>query len=111
VSAHLGATYVLSGAYVAEAGKIMVTAELSEARNNHVVWTDRLNGEIGDLLRPESELADRIAQAVHLSVLDAEVEHILTQPLPTRELLAAAWQHQVDAPLQQGGVSSDAQNP
>ena len=85
VSAHLGATYVLSGAYVAEAGKIMVTAELSEARNNQVVWTDRLNGEIGDLLRPESELADRIAQAVHLSVLDAEVEHILTQPLPTLE--------------------------
>jgi adenylate cyclase len=85
VSAHLGATYVLSGAYVADAGKIMVSAELSEARNNQVVWTDRLNGEIGDLLRPESELADRIAQAVHLSVLDAEVEHILTQPLPTLE--------------------------
>ena len=85
VSAHLGATYVLSGAYVADAGKIMVTVELSEARNNQVVWTERLNGEIGDLLKPESELADRIAQAVHLSVLDAEVEHILTQPLPTFE--------------------------
>jgi adenylate cyclase len=85
VSAHLGATYVLSGAYVADAGKIMVTAELSEARNNQVVWSDRLNGEIGDLLKPESELAERIAQAVHLSVFDAEVEHILTQPLPTLE--------------------------
>ncbi len=85
VSAHLGATYVLSGAYVANAGKIMVTAELSAARNNQVVWTDRLNGEIGDLLRPESELADRIAQAVHFAVFDAEVEHILTQPLPTLE--------------------------
>ncbi len=85
VSAHLGATYVLSGAYVADAGKLMVTAELSEARNNQVVWTDRLNGDIGDLLRPESELAERIAQAVHLSVFDAEVEHILTQPLPTLE--------------------------
>jgi TolB-like protein len=85
VSAHLGATYVLSGAYVANAGQIMVTAELSEARNNQVVWTDRLNGEIGDLLMPESELADRIAKAVHFAVLDAEVEHILTQPLPTLE--------------------------
>lgn len=85
VSAHLGATYVLSGAYVADAGKIMVTAELSEARNNQVVWTGRLNGEIDDLLRPESELADSIAQAAHMSVLDAEVEHILTQPLPTLE--------------------------
>jgi class 3 adenylate cyclase/TolB-like protein len=85
VSAHLGATYVLSGAYVADEGKLLVTAELSEARNKQVVWTDRLNGEVGDLLRPESELANRIAQTVHLSVLDAEVEHILTQPLPTLE--------------------------
>src|SRR5712671_336375 len=85
VSAHLGATYVLSGAYVANAGQIMVTAELSEVRNNQVVWTDRLSGEIGDLLRPESELADAIAKAVHFAILDAEVEHILTQPLPTLE--------------------------
>lgn len=85
VSAHLGATYVLSGAYVADADKIMVTAELSEVRSNQVVWTDRLNADIGDLLKPESELADRIARAVNLSVLDAEVEHILTQPLPTLE--------------------------
>jgi class 3 adenylate cyclase/TolB-like protein len=85
VSAHLGATYVLSGAYVVNAGQIMVTAELSAARNGQVVWTDRLSGEIDDLLRPESELADRIARAVHFAVFDAEVEHILTQPLPTLE--------------------------
>jgi len=85
LSAHLGATYVLSGAYVANAGQIMVTAELSEVRNNQVVWTARLSGEIGDLLRPESELADAIAKAVHFAILDAEVEHILTQPLPTLE--------------------------
>lgn len=85
VSAHLGATYVLGGAYVVSAGQIMVTAELSEARNKQVVWTDQLNGEIGDLLRPESELADRVAKGVHFAILDAEVEHILTQPLPTLE--------------------------
>jgi adenylate cyclase len=85
VSAHLGANYILSGAYVPNAGQILITAELSAARNNQVVWTDRLSGEIGDLLQPESELADRIAQAVHVSIFDAEVEHILTQPLPTLE--------------------------
>jgi class 3 adenylate cyclase/TolB-like protein len=85
VSAHLGATYVLSGGYVVNESKILVTAELSESRTDQVVWTDRLSGEIGDLLKPESELAHRIAQAVHVSVFDTEVEHILTQPLPTLE--------------------------
>jgi adenylate cyclase len=83
VSAHLGAAYVLSGAYVADGGRIMVTAELSAAANNQVIWTDRLYEEVEDLLRPESELANRIAKAVHFAVFDAEVEHILTQPLPT----------------------------
>jgi adenylate cyclase len=85
VSAHLGATYVLSGGYLVNAGQLLVTAELSKVRDNEVVWTDRLSGEIGDLLEPDSELADRIAQAVHLAVFDAQVEHILTQPLPTLE--------------------------
>lgn len=85
VSAHLGATYILSGSYVVDADRILVTAELSAARTNQVVWADRLSGDMGDLLQPESELAHRIAAAVHLSVFDAEVEHILTQPLPTLE--------------------------
>lgn len=85
VSAHLGATYILSGSYVVDADRILVTAELSAARTNQVVWTDRLGGGLGDLLQPESELAHRISAAVHLSVFDAEVEHILTQPLPTLE--------------------------
>jgi len=85
VSAHLGAAYILSGSYVADSGRMMVTAELSAARGNQVIWTDRFSAEIGDLLRPESELAERIAQAAHFAVFDAEVEHILTQPLPTLE--------------------------
>jgi adenylate cyclase len=85
LSAYLNANYIVSGGYVANEGRLLITAELCEARNNRVIWTDRLSGEVGDLLMPESELADRIAQAVHLSVLETEVEHILTQPLPTLE--------------------------
>ena len=83
MSAHLGANYILSGSYVLRGERILITTELSAASNNQVVWTDRLSGEVGDLLKPASELADRIAQAVHLSIFDAEVDHVLTQPLPT----------------------------
>ena len=56
VTAYLGANYILSGAYVANAGQVLITAELSAARTNQVVWTDRLRGTISDLLEPESEL-------------------------------------------------------
>jgi adenylate cyclase len=85
VSSLLGATYVLSGGYTASAGRILVTAELTETRNSQVIWAERLSGELIDLLAPESEIAHHIAQAVHVSVFDAEVEHIRTQPLPTLE--------------------------
>jgi class 3 adenylate cyclase/TolB-like protein/Flp pilus assembly protein TadD len=85
VSEYLGANYILSGAYVVDAGQILVTTELASARDGQVVWTDRLSGDVRDLLQAESELADRIAQAAHRSVFDAEVKHILTQPLPTLE--------------------------
>ena len=83
VSGYLGATYVLSGSYIVNGDKLLVTAELCEARDNQVVWTDRLSGDIGDLLVPESELAHRIAQAASVSIFDAEVQHILSQPLPS----------------------------
>jgi adenylate cyclase len=84
-SAYLGANYIVSGAYVVNADRVLITAELSTARDNRVVWTERLNGDIGDLLQSESELVDRIAKAVLLAVLDVEVGHILTQPLPSLE--------------------------
>ena len=103
VSAHLGATFILSGAYVVNAGQIMVTAELSAARNNQVVWTDRLNGDIGDLLRPKASLPTVSPEAVHLAVVRRRGR---TYPDPAaavaRELLAAARRHQADAPFQQG---------
>jgi len=85
VATHLGANYILSGGYVVDAGQLLVTAELANANDHRVVWNDRLRGDISDLLQPESELADRIAQAVHRAVFDTEVQHILTQPLPTLE--------------------------
>jgi adenylate cyclase len=85
VSSWLGANYILSGGYFASGTQLLVTAELADARNNEIVWTDRISGDVGDLMKAESELADRIAQAVHLAVFDTEVEHIMAQPLPTLE--------------------------
>ena len=38
VSACLGANYIVSGAYVVNAGRVLITAELSSARDNEVVW-------------------------------------------------------------------------
>lgn len=82
---HLGASYVLSGSYLEHNGHLAVTAELADMHNGKVVWNERLQVQLDDLLQPRSELADQIAQAVHRSIFDTEVQHVRTQPMPTLE--------------------------
>ena len=85
IESHLGANYVLSGSYIAMDKTLIVTAELSETKSNHVIWMDRIQGDIGDLLQLQSELCHRIANATHMAILDTEVQAALIQPLPTLE--------------------------
>lgn len=81
----LGATYVLSGSYVASSGKLLVTAELADARSSEVVWSERRIGEVGDLLQMESEMCHHIASMAHVALMNSEVQRALLRPLPTLE--------------------------
>ena len=85
VAKTLGATYVLSGSYVASSGKLLIMAELADVKTSAVVWSERIAGDVGDLLREESELSHRIASAVHNAVMQSEVQSTLIKPLPTLE--------------------------
>ena len=87
VSQRLGAQFVLSGSYVvfgsAGGGKLLITAELCDARSGRLVWTERFNAEVGDLLRAESECAHRIALAASSAILNAETDKARVQPVAT----------------------------
>lgn len=85
VEAHLGANYVLSGSYVTSGKSILVTAELAAARNNQVVWVERMRGNVADLLVEHSELIAKIGGAVQKTLLRVEVNRAGNQPLPTVE--------------------------
>ncbi|MEO6293219.1 MAG: hypothetical protein ABIO88_11430, partial [Burkholderiaceae bacterium] len=85
IESYLGANYILSGSYIAFDKKLIVTAELSETKNNHVIWMDRIQGEIGDLLQLQSELCNTIANATHMAIVETEVQAALIKPLPTLE--------------------------
>jgi len=80
---HLSADYALSVGFAVTGTRLLISAELTDTRSGRVVWQERLTGELEDLLQPESELANRIAQAVHLGVFDAELARVYAQPLPT----------------------------
>ena len=83
IGARLKAGYVLSGSYAALDGKLLVSAELADATDGSVLWSERLNGETGDLLQAESELCGRIVQACHRAILDTGMRLAQTRPLPT----------------------------
>lgn len=80
---HLGAHYALSGGFTHWGGRLLLSAELTDTRTGRIVWNDRLQGSLDDLLQAESEIANRIAQGTHRAVFDAEVERVFAQPLPT----------------------------
>jgi adenylate cyclase len=78
----LGATHVLSGAYAATGTRLVLSAELVDARTGVVVWADRLRAEVGDLLQAESETCHSIAAAAHSAIMHAQVQKSLFKPLP-----------------------------
>jgi adenylate cyclase len=81
--AQLGADYIFRGSYLVHADKLLVSAELVNARTLEVLWAERLNGEVGDLLRAGSELCHVLASACHDAVLRTKVREAMYQPLPT----------------------------
>jgi adenylate cyclase len=78
----LAASFVLSGSYVTSGGKLLIMAELSDARSKEVVWADRLAGDTMDLLQTQSELVNRIATSASRALIDSEIQQSLAQPLP-----------------------------
>ena len=82
IESHLDATFVLSGSYVTSGAKILITAELADARNNEVIWADRISGDTADILQTQSSLLNWLAAITTRTLMDAEVLRSLAEPLP-----------------------------
>jgi adenylate cyclase len=82
IDAQLNAAFVLSGSYFTLDGRVLITAELTDARRNEVVWAERLAGETGDLMQVHSELLDTLSAACAHALLDTEVRRSSVRPLP-----------------------------
>ncbi|MGL4576420.1 MAG: adenylate/guanylate cyclase domain-containing protein [Burkholderiaceae bacterium] len=85
VRKHLDATYVLSGTYYGSSGRLTLAAELADARDGCVIWAERLNASIHDLLDAESDVLNRLAEAVNRAVLHIEVKRAQSMPMPSLE--------------------------
>jgi adenylate cyclase len=83
ISATLSANYVLSGEYRVDDRRIVIDAELAEAKSGQIVWTRRHKGQIAGILSGRRELIDQIASDVSAAVMQRELQRSQGQPLPT----------------------------
>lgn len=78
----VGATFILSGSYVAHEGRVTMTLELADARDGTVAWATRRDCAVAELLAAECPALDAIADGVQAAVVQCEARRTLRQPLP-----------------------------
>jgi adenylate cyclase len=83
IERHLGATFILSGCYSIRNNKLVVTAELAEARSHTLLWTGQLQHALDDLLQEQSELLHELARTVAHALGKTQVSQALSRPLPS----------------------------
>ena len=85
ISAHLGASYILSGTCRSAGAHLALFVELMEAKTGHVVWAETLKGEVHDLFATDHEFISRLVAAVSSSVMSQELQRARGHSLPTLE--------------------------
>lgn len=89
----LGVTHVLEGSVQRESGRIRVTAQLINARDDTNVWAERYDRELADIFALQSELAEQIVAQLQIRLSPEEKAAI--EERPTADL--TAYDHYVRA--------------
>jgi eukaryotic-like serine/threonine-protein kinase len=72
IGRELGVHYILEGSARREAGRIRITAELIQVRNQTQLWADTYEREMSGILALQSEVARKVAGALAMKLLPAE---------------------------------------
>jgi TolB-like protein/predicted Ser/Thr protein kinase len=72
IGRELGVDYVLEGSERHEAGRIRITAELIQVRDQTQLWAETYERELAGILALQSEVAQKVAGSLALTLLPAE---------------------------------------
>lgn len=72
IGAELGVATVLEGSVRSAAGRVRITAQLIDARTDEHLWADRYDRELEDIFAIQSDVAERIVDALHLLLTPRE---------------------------------------
>ena len=80
IGRELGVHYVLEGEVQRSGNRVRVTAQLIDAETDAHLWAERFDGDAGDLFALQEEIANRIAVALDLELVDAAAARPVERP-------------------------------
>ena len=86
IAQELGVNYLVEGSVQREGGKVHVTAELIDARTDSNVWSETYDGDAGDVIGIQTEIAQRISNQLGAKLSPRESSDLATKP--TQDLAA-----------------------
>jgi len=101
VAKTLGVQYVLQGTVRSDRDKIRLTAELVDASTGMVLWSERYDRRVNDILEIEADLAKVIAASLSLQIEDAQFAR--GRHLGANEFTAYDWRLRGNRCLELGG--------
>jgi TolB-like protein len=78
IGRELGVDYVLEGSARHEAGRVRITAELIQVRNQAQLWADTFEQDLTGILALQNDVAGKVAKALALKLLPAERARLAT---------------------------------
>ncbi len=86
IGQELGVATILEGSVRKSENRVRITAQLIDATNDQHLWAETYDRELSDIFGVQSEVAEKIAQALRARITPAEKERI--ERIPTKDLEA-----------------------
>jgi adenylate cyclase len=82
IASELNANYLVDGSVRRSGKQVRIAAQLTESRAGTVMWSDRFDGELGDIFSFQDAIARRIAGTLAANIAQVEGRRSLDQPKP-----------------------------
>jgi adenylate cyclase len=92
IADELGVSYVLEGSVRRANNKVRIIARLIRAGNDSNVWTSSFDSELSDVFQVQSEVAQKIAEGLKITLTESEQDRI--RKAPTTNTLAYEYYQQ-----------------
>ncbi len=93
IAESLGANHVLTGTVIENGEDLILSLDLTEVRSRQVIWSERFQDKMGNVLTGDQTLVASVSEAVGRAIINREMQRARSLPVRTLEsytLLLAA---------------------